>query len=395
MKRRFRAVVMLMGLLLVVGWSVSGWASASDLPWRLSAKINVSPLTSASPTVALETHLEGPVGSFHIRLARDPAQSRAYEITIGETLRRNPWTIGTELHWEIGQIPSISFTLGARSSWGQASLKLQAPSRPIHWELSGYLRQSELQLNIRSLKGIGADVLLDGGSFRWSPDSLPLSIGGSLNREQSPPLTIDADAFLDDDLSATASLRWHNDVGAWRWADTLWSLRHAPLAASIDVDRGGWAWASLEARTELTESLEGVAGLTIDPQGPIESELGVIWTRNFTNTLEGTWSVSRNDWAFLPRINWTTDALSATINGSAAIQSSGLNSLLLNTEGALGDLSFDSLINYTGTLWILDLSGRAEWAPWTLRAQGSWLSLIGWDESGLSVGRDWALPSPR
>jgi len=366
-------------------------------PWQLTVRADVQADLRAlarAPELAVEATLETDRGSLGLGFSRDLAQTAAYEIELTETLTHRDWQVGAGLSWSYGNIPTANLTLGWRPDWGQAQLKLNAPPSPLNWELTGRYRGPNLKLNLHEVTGTLTTAAIHNATLRWSPDFTPATIRTRINRSQSPPFMLEGSVPLPGEAQFRMTHRLAPTENGWGWRSARLTARRDPLDASIDLNRDGWQALSASLERDLAEAWIGSAGVTVEPSGWRETEVGATWQPGLTNELAAELSLSPDGWSVSPSVNWRTDQPSTSVNGSLSLDPDGVGSARVTANAALGPFSLDGFYNLTGATWMLELSGNATPSPWHLNAAGSWLARLGFDEGSLQLGRDWSRPVP-
>ena len=392
--------VMAVLVVLATPSSLQGETPRDD-DWRWTTEARLSASTNGVPELQLSTTLARSFGSIRLEATRDLAQSAPIEIRLSESLRWRDWQLTTETRWQPADTPSATVSLRRQGRWGQAQLAVDAPPAPLGWTLAGRVSWRSVTLDVRNLRGKGTSIAVESATIDWSPDFVAGTLGARYQSAQSPPLSVEMTMPVTDDLTIQMSHRFGpnqattaTDTPPWRWADSLLSVRRAPLDLTLEVATRGWQRLGLGARHELDEAWEGSVGVAFAPSGWRESEVGLHWKPGLTNRIETALSVDPGGWALKPRVNWHASDPTVSLNGSGSLDADGLGSVNLNGRWSDGPISIDGLYNKSGRTWTLDLAAKADVAPWTIRVKSSWLAPLGWDQGSVRLGRTWAWPNP-
>ena len=386
-------------LTLVVGVATAHAQSgeSESQSWRLTLQAEVQADLMAlaqAPEIDIDVTFEDDLGQLGLGLSRNLAQTDAYEVQLSESLKHRSWRLGTSIRWRYGATPTAGVTIGWRPDWGQAQLSINAPSSGVNWELSGRYRGNAWQLNLHKLTGTLTSATLVHATWDWSPDSTPMSFGGRINRSQSPPLTLETNASLPHDVNVRTTQRFSLDAGLGSWRSTTLGAERDPVQASVDLDVNGWQSVSATWERELVQDWTASTGISIEPAGWRESDLELAWQPDLTNELSGEITLRPDGWTVSPSVNWRTDQPSTSVNGALSLDPDGLGSARVNADASVGPLSLSGFSNYSGSTWMLDLSGSLTQRPWHLSAKGAWLGRLGFDGGTMRLGRDWSWTVP-
>lgn len=430
------ALILILGLSGGSAWGqgLEGPPMPPQPPARLELAVEVGFFAQAEPELTVRaTWLKGP-WQLSAEVTRTLIQSPSWRFRLSEHVSKGPATIGVGLGWESRVGFSADFNLNWNDPPQRANISGGAsPQEGMSWMLNWDLGWEDLSVQAEQLRfSTGRWEVLKRATLSWQPASWlsvrlqadrtglkPLEVavkhdlGGGLSLSILGQFAIDERlrlhglglGFTQGRLGAGVSLapdgRWRSawlgsellrggvefsDEG-WReiWVKGAQAVGSGRLKGRVTFGPEGWRGLKLEAGLPAplySGSLQGVLDLKKESW---DLKLSTQISAGPGSSLQGTLSLGTKGWGL--HLEGQLLELIVFLQGKMDLGPQGIASLMLMGNAALGDLWLDGLFNYSGGIWLLDLSGGLPLGLWELLGTSSWSSLGGWEWGSLGVVR--------
>lgn len=312
------------------------------------------------------------------------------ELYVEATLSQGIWSFFAHAGYQENRLRwSISKTLNFGEDRVGLGLNFQ---EELVLQLQASRQQPDFQLDLQ-----GSFSAQKGWSWTlkslWKPSGLGLSLEGQAQVLEGKPDTWSQKFHWEDE-----GLSLDEQVDSAGWKPLQFSAQHSfhemtfDLSGQLDLLDSKLLDAVLSLSLPLGE-FDADASLQFTPSG--WQELRVGGTRKFgigANHLGGSLSFGPEGWQDLSVDGlWMLTGTGDLWQGRLAVGPEGFSDLLLTGNVNRSALKLAGTVTGSPALWLLDLSGSAQWALFQLAGKLSWMSLSGLRQGGLRAGRSFEL----
>lgn len=373
-------------LVLTLEGSIA-WGQEVEEQLHLELTVEVGLFAHSPPELNVRTTLRRGDWNLQLAITRSLAQTPSVRIQLAERLQYGSWGIGMEFVWEPSAGIAAQLELKAQSAIAQLHLGVQVP--PVAWTAQGTLQRDDLHLQITGLRWQNNVFTLQKAELRWTPQS-NLNLTAQLDNSKPLPLHFEIAADLLERLQVSWISRFEmQDDSSWIWREADLVLTRDRLQGGLSVSHLGWQEVWIERSERFGGGLDLKGRVRLGPMGWLSTELEGRWGDPLGGSIQADLGISPSGWQLLADASRLNPNL--TLQGKLGLNSGRISNLMLLGRAMQGTAQLDGLFNYTGSFWLLNLSGSLSWETWTLNASSSWRSLLGWEKGSFGITREFDL----
>ena len=382
-----------MALTLALGSGIA-WGQEIEEPLYFELGVEVGFFARSAPELAVRVGAQREGFNIQFEVSRSLEQTPSWRLALAESMQMGNHKLSAEANWEPAAY-SLQLGLETRGTMGQLAISvLLSPPEVTTWTLRGDLQWRDLRLQLSQLRWQGDQLTVQGASLTWTPAQI-LTISGRWDGSKPLPLEVEAAWALPNATRIGLTGRFAQQEGLhWAWREADMTLARGRLNGGLAFSPLGWQEAWVERNVPLSERLEARGKLRVGPAGWLSAELGGRWNEPLAGSLQAGLTLSPDGWRVDSDASYWSSSVS--FQGKLGAGPRGISNLLVTGRASPDGISLDGLFNYTGSFWLLNLSGALSQDVWTLSGSSSWTSLFGWDKASLGLGREFifGIPTP-
>ncbi len=384
----------LLGALLTLMSSFAWGQEISEDLRQVQLAFEVSFFAHSAPELTLRADLKRAAWQAQLEATRSLQETPSLRLGLSQSLEQASWRARASARWEMdapssSSSYSVQLGLESRISFGQLALSVQFSPSGSTWTLQGWLKGPAWNLQIAQLQWQKDQWTLQGAELLWTL-SQPLTVKVSFDSAKDLPLNLG----LLWRFSPAEELSWlgqfiaAEEPSRWLWRKLELGLRSGPLSlgSSLSPSGSGWQEAWVEAEQPLRPDIDARGLVRWGPGGWLETQLAGRW-HNLADSAQATLSLLPGSWR--AQLEASKIDIGFNLQGKLGLGPAGIANGMLLGQALYEVALLNGVFNYTGSLWLLDLSGSVSSDVWELSGSSSWISSTGWDKGVLSLSRSW------